>query len=87
MLTEAHMTQGPAGGFRGWGVGARKRVSRRMVELAVAPYNRGILFGAGMMTWGCLHAFAKVNIEKILTVQMGQLRLKEGKGLTRSHSC
>lgn len=61
-------------------------MSRRLVELAVAPYNRGILSGAGMMTWGCLHAFSKVNIGKTLTVQKGQLRLKEGKGLTRSHS-
>lgn len=45
------------------------------------PYNRGVLSGAGMMAWGCLRAFAKVNIGRNLMGQKGQLRLKEGKGL------
>lgn len=49
-----------------------------MMELAVAPYHRGIVSGAGVMTWGCLHASTKVNIGKTLPVQKGQLRLKEG---------
>ena len=64
VLTEAHRDQREASG------GGQVPASGRRSWLR--PFhNRRILSGAQMMSWGCLHAFAKVNAGKTLMVERG----------------